>query len=84
MELPVIATDINGSNEVIEAGYNGWLVPSRNSQALEEAMRRAMQTPTSRLRKMGERARSRIQQRYERQQHWDRLATFYQDLLGAK
>ena len=83
MALPVIATDINGCNEVIETGYNGWLVPPRNAKALENAMRNALQMPTNLRNEMGQHARARIVQRFERQQHWDRMVTFYQGLLAV-
>jgi len=82
MALPVIATDINGCNEVIEPGFNGWLVPPHDSQALEDAMRQAMQMPTPTLSQMGQYARIRIQQRFERQEHWERMVKFYQELLN--
>jgi glycosyltransferase involved in cell wall biosynthesis len=83
MALPVIATDINGCNEVIEPGFNGWLVPPRDSRALEGAMRQAMQAPALLRVEMGKQARFRIQQRFERRQHWERMVAFYQVLLGA-
>lgn len=83
MELPVIATDINGCNEVIEPEFNGWLVPPRDAQNLATAMKQAMQTPADVRLEMGKRARSRIQERFERQQHWERMVEFYQGLLDA-
>lgn len=39
MDLPSIVTDINGSREIIEDGFNGIIVPTHNSDALFEAMR---------------------------------------------
>lgn len=83
MELPVIATDINGCNEVIEPGYNGWLVPPRDAQTLSDAMRQAMQTSVHVRREMGQQARVRVKQRFERQLHWERMVAFYQELLFA-
>jgi glycosyltransferase involved in cell wall biosynthesis len=82
MALPVLATDINGCNEVVEPGFNGWLVPPRDSLALEDAMRQAMQMPAPMRSQMGQHARDRIQQRFERQQHWERMVNFYQELLN--
>ena len=38
MGLPSIVTDINGSREIIIEGQNGTIIPSKNSQALYEAM----------------------------------------------
>ncbi len=84
MALPTIASDINGCNEVIEPGYNGWLVPPRDSLALKDAMRQAMQMPAVMRSQMGQNARFRIQQRFERQQHWARMVEFYQELLNKR
>lgn len=83
MALPVIASDINGCNEVIEPGFNGWLVPPRDAPALQMAMLEAMEASASARKEMGQRARERIQQRFEQQQHWERMVEFYQGLLGA-
>ena len=84
MELPVIATDINGCNEVVEPGVNGWLVPPRSIEPLACAMKEAMQSSKDSRAKMGENARSRIKQRFERHQHWQRMQTFYQELLNER
>lgn len=84
MALPVIATDINGCNEVIESGFNGWLVRPRDALALQTAMLEAMETSASARKEMGKRARNRIQERFEQQQHWERMVEFYQGLLDAR
>ncbi len=81
MELPVIASDINGCNEVIEYGFNGWLVPPRDATALVGAMQQAIEMPTDVRNKLGRQARVRIRQRFEQQQHWERMVLFYQELL---
>lgn len=81
MSLPVIATDINGNNEVVEPGFNGWLVPVRDSKRLGEAMSSAMQKSGMVLNSMGERARLRIQGRFERKEHWQRMLDFYRELI---
>ena len=38
MGLPSIVTDINGSREIIEHGVNGVIIPSKDSEALYQAM----------------------------------------------
>lgn len=81
MELPVIATDISGCNEVIETGFNGWLVPPRNVPVLQAAMQEATLTDSSERREMGLRARGRIQERFEQREHWERMVRFYRGLL---
>ncbi|MFS4551560.1 glycosyltransferase family 4 protein [Comamonas resistens] len=84
MALPVISTDINGCNEIIEPGFNGWLVPPRDAKALMVAMQEAMQTPSSSRKEMGTSARSRVQQWFEQRQHWERMKLFYQGLLSDR
>lgn len=81
MGLPVIASNINGCNEVIEQGFNGWLVTSRDAEALKFAMLRAMHLSDLVLSEMGRRARERIVEQFERQHHWRRMVDFYQSLI---
>lgn len=81
MELPVIATDINGCNEAIEPGVNGWLVRPRSSSALHEAMRAALGTPPDVRQRMGMQARQRIMQRFEQKRHWENMLRFYTGML---
>lgn len=84
MGLPVIATDINGCNEVIEPGRNGWLVAPRDVNSLCAAMHQAMQVSTDVLREMGCQSQALIQQRFERSEHWARMVEFYQELLARQ
>ena len=42
MGLPSIVTDINGSREIIENEKNGMIVPSKNADALYDAMERML------------------------------------------
>lgn len=83
MELPVVATDINGSNEVVEPGLNGWLVPVRDSRALEVAMREALAKSKESRAAMGRAARSRVIERFEQGAHWVRMLEFYRDLYSG-
>jgi glycosyltransferase involved in cell wall biosynthesis len=83
MALPVIATDVSGSNEVIEPGWNGWLVPPRNQGELARSMIGVARLDRLEARRMGDRARERIRERFERCAHWERMIQFYEDLLSA-
>jgi glycosyltransferase involved in cell wall biosynthesis len=80
MLKPVIATDINGSNEIVVPGETGWLVPTKDAFALKQAMLLAMQTPYSQRQSMGSLARQRIQKLYEREAYINVLVSFYQSL----
>lgn len=81
MTLPVVATDINGSNEIIQPGNNGWLVPPRDPKALGNAMRHAMDVSADFRGEMGLLARVRVQRCFEQKEHWERMVEFYQGLL---
>ena len=48
MEVAIVATDIRGCREVVEAGSNGVLVPVRDAQALESAIGSLLSDPTRR------------------------------------
>ncbi len=45
MSCPVVATCVNGVPEIIEEGKTGVLVPPRNAQALEAAIRNVLRDP---------------------------------------
>lgn len=40
--VPIVATDIPGTRDLIQDGYNGWLVPPGNAYALAEAILEAL------------------------------------------
>lgn len=82
MELPVVATDISGCNEVVTHGLNGWLVPVKDVQALASAMNLALSRSSMQLHDMGQAARARIVERFERGEHWQRMLAFYRSLVG--
>lgn len=84
MQLPVIATDIHGCNEVIDPEHNGWLVKPKDVDSLFLAMKKSINTPEEELKKMGNRARSRIKERFEQRNHWKLMGEFYNDALGAR
>ncbi|MGE0590152.1 MAG: glycosyltransferase family 4 protein [Cyclobacteriaceae bacterium] len=42
LEKPSIATNINGCNEIILDGKTGWLVPTKDPEALQQAMESVM------------------------------------------
>lgn len=44
--LPIVATDVSGSRELIENNYSGILVPPKNSKALADAIYEILNSPT--------------------------------------
>lgn len=65
MGLPSIVTDINGSREIVENEKNGLVVPSKNVDALYDAMER-MLTDDKARKTMKSNARPMIASRFER------------------
>ena len=82
MGLPVIASNINGCNEVIEQEKNGWLVQPGDSQSLKRAMLRALGAKN--LDAMGTNARKIVTMNFERNRYWQYLKDFYDKEIHFK
>lgn len=83
MGLPSVVTDINGSREIIIHGENGLIVPSKDSDALYEAMKQILLDTVSRE-KMTVKARSLIDSRFEKSFVQGCLIKFYDEILNKK
>lgn len=81
MGLPSIVTDINGSNEIIVSNENGVIVPSKNEDALYQAMEYFLLHPND-VQRMAHNARPMIASRYDRKILWDALMKAYKELIG--
>lgn len=76
MELPIIATDINGCNEIVVPGQNGVLIPPKNSSALLKAMDELMTNTNKRNQYVAE-ARSTIVSKFSQEIVWNALLKEY-------
>lgn len=74
--LPVIATDIPGTRELVSDGLNGYLFPSGDAEALRQCISR-LRSPEERKR-LGTGARRFIE---EEKLNWDSTASAYRSLL---
>lgn len=79
MSLPSIVTDICGCNEIVVDGETGILVPPRNAERLYEAMKRLHNNKHER-KIMGENARKRVKEKFNREDVWSALLSFYQNV----
>lgn len=61
--LPVVGTDVSGTREVIEDGYNGLMVPSKNERAIADALVKIKNDPLLRQ-KLGKNARTFVLKKY--------------------
>lgn len=80
MQLNAIVSDINGCNEIITNGENGWIVPPKNVEQLKDRMIWCFSNPEE-SEKMGLRSRRLMQEKYERQFVWEELLKEYNRLL---
>lgn len=78
--LPSIVTDINGSNEIIQSGFNGEIIPSKNEQKLYEVMKNWIDNP-EKLQQMSQNARRNIADKYDQKIVWKALLHTYQELI---
>lgn len=82
MGLPSIVTDINGSREIVENEKNGLIVPSKNANALYDAMERILTDDATRE-TMKENAREMIASRFERGFVQKCQIEFYERILNS-
>lgn len=63
--LPIVATDVGGTGELLGGGECGCLVPVSDPAALAAAMSRVMELGAEARRELGERARARLRSRHD-------------------
>lgn len=80
MHLNCIVSDINGCNEIIADGKNGWLVPSKDADSLLEKMIWCYENPDD-CHKMGEDNHEMIHQKFEQRFYWQALHEEYLRVL---
>ena len=81
LEIPVIASDINGCNEILQHEHTGLLVPAKNAEILYEAMHALATNPALRN-QLAEQSRTFVVNHFERQFVWNALLKEYQTLLA--
>lgn len=79
--LPIVATNVPGSWEVVVHGYSGLLSGAGDVRALAAAMTRLMQTPSTVRRAMGERAQQMMIERFDLERILERWEALYKTLL---
>ena len=81
--LPVIATAVGGTPEVIEHGLSGLLVPPEDPEAVAEMLRCLINDPVL-ARSLGAAARERVRHDFSFDRVLTDLEGLYSDLLSAK
>jgi glycosyltransferase involved in cell wall biosynthesis len=75
--LPVVATDVGGTSEIIEDGVNGFLVPAADPPALARRLLDLVRSPELRH-QMGDRGRDLVRARFS----FARQAAAYEELFA--
>ena len=79
MGLPVIVSDVNGSDEVIELGINGVIIPKYDTEALYMAML-SMVDDRKLTTRMACSSREIIVQKFDQRDVWQGIANMYRNL----
>jgi glycosyltransferase involved in cell wall biosynthesis len=80
--LPVVATRVGGTSEVVTDGENGMLVAARDPESLANSICRLLETPALATR-LGQAARRSVTDRYSMQRLAMNTSRFYESLLAA-
>ena len=79
MDLPCIATNINGCNEIIQDNINGFLIPPKNIHALVKAMQKIMDKKL--IIKLSKNSRLMVKEKYDQKYFWKKLLIEYKNLV---
>lgn len=81
MGKPVVATDCDGSRELVLNGQTGFLVPARDPGALAERIAYLVANPAE-AKRMGEAGKNRVEQHFSLQVMVDRTMKMYERAAG--
>lgn len=80
--LPVVATAVGGTPEVVDDGVTGILVPPRKTARMSEALARLVRDPAAR-RVMGEAGRQRALETFGEANMFEQIAHIYREVLAG-
>jgi glycosyltransferase involved in cell wall biosynthesis len=81
--LPIVATQVEGVNGVLQQNIQGFLVPSEDDRALAEALLKLIKNPQLRI-KMGLKSRKRVGEAYTTDIMCEKYLTVMMDYLRLK
>lgn len=83
MELPSIVTNVSGSNEIIQHGKNGLVIPVKDVDALWNAMAYCLQNPQI-MTEMKAYARSVVVEHFDQESLWTLIKNEYIKFLNTR
>ncbi len=78
--VPVVGTDVEGTNEAVVQDETGLLVPPKDAASLANAINKLIDDPHLRIR-LGENGRQRVLEVFDIKDHVHRVESVYQELL---
>ena len=63
---PIITTDRSGCREVVEDGFNGYMIPQKNTEALINAIEKFLSLTQEERKQMGLNARTKVEKEFDR------------------
>ena len=81
--LPIVASDMSGASDCVAQGKEGWIVPTRNVDALADAILWCYRHSNER-RELGQAARARIEREFTLRHYNERLLALYQSLSKTR
>jgi glycosyltransferase involved in cell wall biosynthesis len=82
MAKPALVTNVSGSNEIVQHGFNGWIAAPKDAQALLEQLRDISQMSDTTLAEKGQNALRLVQERFDRKGYQVQLLKFYQGIVS--
>lgn len=79
MNIPAISSNIIGCNEIIEHNVNGFLIPSKDENALFEKMKCSIENKNE-IQKMSNVAREIVLRKFEQNQLWNKTIEIYKKI----
>lgn len=79
--VPVVGTDVEGTNEAVVQGETGLLVPQKDADSLAEGIMTLIEDPQLRSR-FGENGRQRVQEVFDIKEHVNRVESLYRELFA--
>jgi glycosyltransferase involved in cell wall biosynthesis len=81
MEIPIVATDVDGFKEVIEDGNTGIIIERKNHSEIAKAIEKLVHDKNLRI-KMGKRGRERVVRLYDWDKNVETMIELYQSCVG--
>ncbi|MCH5598734.1 glycosyltransferase family 4 protein [Niabella ginsengisoli] len=81
MECPIIATDINGANEIIENGKNGLLISPKSTTEIVAAVKKLIEEPDLRN-TFSRQSRNAMINGFDQEKFWQGLDDLYKETLN--